>query len=99
MQLQSILALFLAATATSAAVAEPANDIVARFPNYIVADASALLDRSTELEARACNCGSKFSCKKSVTECCKNKGRYGMCNTDEGKCKCGSQCNPLQCRW
>jgi hypothetical protein len=100
----TFLTLFLATLASSAAVSNsdvnPSNDIVARFPSDLVSSANTnLIDRSNDLVQRDCNCGKAFSCSKSVTECCKSTGGYGMCKTDVHKCKCGTKCNPLQCRW
>ncbi|KAF9740252.1 hypothetical protein PMIN01_02887 [Paraphaeosphaeria minitans] len=98
----SFFTLLLATLAFTTAVpsANPSNDIIALFPSDLVSSAdAALVDRSAELTARDCNCGRAFSCSKSVTECCNSTGGYGMCKTDIHKCKCGTRCNPLQCRW
>ncbi|KAF2444937.1 hypothetical protein P171DRAFT_443873 [Karstenula rhodostoma CBS 690.94] len=95
-----LLATLASTTAIPDANANPSNDIIARFPSDLVSSATtALVDRSNELAARDCNCGREFSCSKSVTECCKSTGGYGMCKTDIHRCKCGTRCNPLQCRW
>ncbi|KAK7191306.1 hypothetical protein DPSP01_003069 [Paraphaeosphaeria sporulosa] len=96
----TFFSLLLATMASTTAIPEAnTNDIIARFPSALVSSDAALVDRSAELTARACNCGSAFSCSKSVKECCKSTGGYGMCKTDIRKCKCGTQCNPLQCKW
>ena len=94
MYAKTILALLFASMATgvvSSPMESSTNDIVSNFPSEIMA--------RSELVERACNCGKAFSCNKSVTECCKSTGGYGMCKTDIGQCKCGTQCNPLQCKW
>ena len=92
---KTLVTLFFAtmASTTFASPIEQADgvaNIAARYPSHLEARDNLV---------KRCNCGAAFSCSGSVDSCCSSTGGFGMCNTETGQCKCGTECNPLQCTW